>query len=626
MAGFGWYPGTAGPGLEVSGDGQTATRPTDGGGGSYAAMRGVAGRNKGKRYFEIDAGATCSVGVVDTSADLEGALGGGASPLQWGFLLSDGYLYFNQQGGSGSTNKSTGTISPSIMGILIDFDAHRMTVYADGVELFTQALSFAVDTVLYPAVSLGTGDSATLNTTEPFDYPPAVSYVPWDKSDLALGSKVSGTILIEGAPAARLVKAFSYERQPFSVNNQPVTESKPLGQSISDPVTGEYEIILRDGFPRAVFVTAFDDYGRDFEADAAITTGERVHPTTPTGYVYDCTGAGDLPSTEPDPWPTDTEASHLIGTASFDVKPFYRPQVHGPVVPDAVDIDISGAFYRRTLAASSTHQLAVSVTGEVLAWGGNSQGETAVPAGLDNVVSVAAGSNFSLALKADGTVVGWGYNGNGETSIPAGLDDVVQIAAGRNFGVALKVDGTVVAWGGNNYGQLGINGATGIKQVECGAEFVVCVREDGTMQAAGRNFSGTVSSASSRSRVMQVAAYDVHVVIIYFDGTVAAWGYSPYGQNTVPAGLDNVIEVSTGAAHCLALKADGTVVAWGSAYNGSMTIPAVLNGDAAHVFSGYNMSLCLNRSGDIFAFGQNSSGSVADKPTSDALLNVLASV
>ncbi|WP_286694085.1 SPRY domain-containing protein [Spongiibacter sp. UBA1325] len=337
MAGFGWHSSSAGPGVEVSTDKQTLTRPTDGGGGSYASGRGSAGRKKGRRYFEVDVGASCSVGIVDINADLDALLGNGASPSQWGFSLQNGYFYYRDSGTNGSSDKGTGAVAASVIGVLVDFDANTLTLYDDGVELFTESISFAVDTVLYPAASLGTGDSAALNTQEPFQYPPAATHIPWDKSDLALGSKVSGTLLIDGNPAARLLKAFSFERLSFDMDGQTITESRPLGQTVSDATTGDYEIVLRDGFPREVFVVAFDDYGAGFEANAGVIVGNRVHPTTPNGYVYECTGAGDLPSTEPNPWPTDTEASHSIGTASFDAKPFYRPMVHGPITPQAID-------------------------------------------------------------------------------------------------------------------------------------------------------------------------------------------------------------------------------------------------------------------------------------------------
>lgn len=586
MAGFGWYPGNTGPGLEVSGDGQTATRPTDGGGGSYAAIRGSAGRKKGKRYFEIDAGATCSVGVVDAAADLDGALGGGVSALQWGFLLSDGYLYFNQQGGSGSTNMATGTIAPSVIGILIDFDSHKMTVYADGAELFTQALSFAVDTVLYPAVSLGTGDSATINTQDPFEYPPAVTYVPWDKSDLALGSKVSGTIQIEEAPVARLVKAFSYERLPIAINNDPTYESMPLGQSISDPITGEYEIILRDGFPRAVFVTAFDDYGRDFQADAAIATGERVHPTTPSGYVYECTGAGDLPSTEPDPWPTDTEASHLIGTASFDVKPFYRPQIHGPVVPEAVDVDFDGEMWAPTVSANMYYgTVAILADGTVTGWGLASRGNLTSPPGLNSVVQISNNYWHTLVLRNDGSVVAFGANSDGECDVPTGLE-AIAVSTGRNVSFAIRKDGSIAAWGEDDYGLISGAPSGGVfKQVSACQYTAAALRDDGTIVVWGQYLEGVENVPPEATGVVQISVGYAYVLALKADGSVIAWGRNGNGQATPPAITDGV-EVSAGWDCSICRRAGGYIEIWGNTNYNRGILPEGLDGDCVHVSSG----------------------------------------
>ena len=77
----------------------------------------------------------------------------------------------------------------------------------------------------------------------------------------------------------------------------------------------------------------------------------------------------------------------------------------------------------------------------------NTNGQSTVPAGLTNVVSVAGGTAHSLALKADGTVVAWGDNSHGQSTVPTGLTGVMAIAAGAYHSLALTTAGTVVAWG-----------------------------------------------------------------------------------------------------------------------------------------------------------------------------------
>lgn len=146
-------------------------------------------------------------------------------------------------------------------------------------------------------------------------------------------SKVSGVVQVDGAPAQRTVRAFGYNPTPHSLDGETVNLSKSLGHATSDPSTGEYTIDLLAGYGKRIFVVAFDDYGDDFTADMAVAVGDRVHPTTPNGHVWECTSAGTLPSEEPT-WIIDTEAAQLYGTASMIARPFYRPMVHGPVTPE----------------------------------------------------------------------------------------------------------------------------------------------------------------------------------------------------------------------------------------------------------------------------------------------------
>jgi len=151
-------------------------------------------------------------------------------------------------------------------------------------------------------------------------------------------TKVAGTVQIDGAPAARLVRAFTYDSETMTLFNRDVTAPRPLGETTSDPDTGDYELIINSGYTGRVFVVAFDDYGQNFTADMAVDVGDLVHPTTPNGHVFEATSAGTLPATEPT-WIVDTETGQLYGTASMIAVPFYRPMVHGPVMPEVTIIN-----------------------------------------------------------------------------------------------------------------------------------------------------------------------------------------------------------------------------------------------------------------------------------------------
>lgn len=146
-------------------------------------------------------------------------------------------------------------------------------------------------------------------------------------------SSVSGIVLVDAQPAARVVRAYSYYDVAHQIDGVNVSESKSLGQTVSNAANGRYTVNLSGAFDGPVFVVAFDDYGLDFQADNAVSLGDRYHPSVPNGYVYECIGAGSLPSSEPSSWPIDTSVSHAIGSASFEVLPFYRPMVHGPIFP-----------------------------------------------------------------------------------------------------------------------------------------------------------------------------------------------------------------------------------------------------------------------------------------------------
>lgn len=81
-----------------------------------------------------------------------------------------------------------------------------------------------------------------------------------------------------------------------------------------------------------------------------------------------------------------------------------------------------------------------------MSWGSNLYGQTNVPAGLSNVISVAAGNTFSFALTRDGTLAQWGRWGGEGTNLTPYLSNVVALVVSINDVLALKSNGTW--WGG----------------------------------------------------------------------------------------------------------------------------------------------------------------------------------
>jgi len=83
------------------------------------------------------------------------------------------------------------------------------------------------------------------------------------------------------------------------------------------------------------------------------------------------------------------------------------------------------------VAAGFFHSVALKRDGAVVVWGGNGSVKPNVPVEAQSgVVAIAAGYVHTVALKANGTVLAWGTDFEGETAVPAGLSNVVAIAAG----------------------------------------------------------------------------------------------------------------------------------------------------------------------------------------------------
>lgn len=607
MAGSGWDPAGVEAEIAISGDGQTATRTGD---ETFGTVRGIEGRSKGRRYFEISPGdapddSFCSGGFVGAGASLDVDLGTGM-PIAGGWKPASGTFSYSYPGGSG-TRENQPDVSAGVLGILIDFDEKTCTVYRDGAIDWVEPMDIPNDTVLYPAASLYSDTTMTLQTVEPFQFPPAVTFIAWDKPDSALGSRVAGLMEIEGVPVERMLRAFSFERLTFVLDDQTITESKPLGQTVSDPGTGEYEIILRDGFPREVFVVAFDDYGQEFEADVAIVVGDRIHPTAPNGYVYDCVTAGSLPSVEPT-WSTDTGQDQAVGTAEFRPALFYRPAVHGPISPEIIEIGLDIQVMRKTIAMGADFTACVKPDGTVAAWGNNQYGTTDVPAGLTDVVAVACSYYDVFALKSDGTVVGWGRGLNGSQNIPAGLSEVIGISPTGYGCVALKDDGTVVTWGNTS----GSTGATDIAQVASGYDHGIALDSEGAVVTWGDTGNGKRNVPTGLNIATIVSAGMEHSLALSSDGTVYAWGLNGSGQCNVPAGLGGVKDLAGGRFHSAALIDTGEVVMWGTASYGLQSPPEGL-GDVVMISSFYYTMAAVQSDGNIVMWGDNDEG-VADVP------------
>ena len=257
------------------------------------------------------------------------------------------------------------------------------------------------------------------------------------------------------------------------------------------------------------------------------------------------------------------------------------------------------------VAAGGYHTLALKSDGTVVAWGSNSQFQSSIPAGLSGVVAISAGRDHNLALKADGTVVAWGLNSGGQATVPAGLNGIVAISAGASHSMVLKSDGTVVVWGVGNYPPADL---TNVVAISAGERHSLALKSDGTVVAWGNNVSLQSKVPAGLKGVVAISAGESHSVAVKSDGTVVAWGdRENSGLTNIPAGLSDVVAIDAGFEHTIALKADGTVVSFGSFRNAQQFLPTAL-GALTGISTGNNHTLAVKADGTVLAWGRNTYG------------------
>jgi alpha-tubulin suppressor-like RCC1 family protein len=191
----------------------------------------------------------------------------------------------------------------------------------------------------------------------------------------------------------------------------------------------------------------------------------------------------------------------------------------------------------KAISAGSEYSLALTTTGQVLAWGNNLMGQlgtrdtTSEPAPVPAILpphtvvtAVAAGWTTSQVITRSGRVLGWGDGGSGQlgdgstmgslTPVPAMLPPgtrVTGLFAGCFSTVALTAAGKVLAWGNNSKGQLGNNSTksssrpvqarlpagTRVTAISAGCQHVLARTASGRVLAWGSNGEGTVGDGTS---------------------------------------------------------------------------------------------------------------------------------
>ena len=246
------------------------------------------------------------------------------------------------------------------------------------------------------------------------------------------------------------------------------------------------------------------------------------------------------------------------------------------------------------------------------------------------VRSLSSGFRHSALVADNGACYTFGSNDDGalghtkRRTRPETVDSleafsIEQIAAGGRHTVALTKDGMVFTWGASDRGQLGL-----------GLDAMLNGGDGGSDHKFARPQRVRALDGVS---VAQVATGDNHVLALDTSGTVWAWGDNAEGQlgigtfaashSPVPvSGLRGVpiVRVACGSVHSLALSAGGDVYAWGSNRFGQIAqgdVPKKLRPTfieglegkcVVDIACGSEHSVVLTSAGRVVSFGAGSNG------------------
>jgi alpha-tubulin suppressor-like RCC1 family protein len=317
-------------------------------------------------------------------------------------------------------------------------------------------------------------------------------------------------------------------------------------------------------------------------------------------------------------------------------------------------------------AAGIQSSAVVTTSGQLYTFGRNNEGQLGVPtnSGTETpipnpelvslpgasgpVAQVAAGFDHTLALTSTGQLFAFGGNSSGElgrtanetanptptlVNLPGANGATTKVAAGFDHSLALTATGQLLAWGLNSKGQLGIAtnagtmnpnptptlvslpGASGpVTDVAGGGEHTLAVTSTGQLYAFGSNAAGQLGSAANANAnptpalvslpgatgpAVQVAAGIFHSVVLTSTGQVYAFGANQSGElgTTTNSGTENPTPTPT-----------------------LVNLPAA-TGPVVRIAAAYKDSFAVTSTGQLFGFGQNATGTlgtVADSGTSNA--------
>ncbi|XP_036430879.1 probable E3 ubiquitin-protein ligase HERC3 isoform X2 [Colossoma macropomum] len=219
----------------------------------------------------------------------------------------------------------------------------------------------------------------------------------------------------------------------------------------------------------------------------------------------------------------------------------------------------------------------------------------------------------------------------------------------------------MLCWGSSAWGQLGLGDSEsavfeprscrmlngkGLKEVACGGQHSLFLLHDGSVYTCGSNSRGQLGHekpgakpelvvALDAQKIASVACGEAHSLAVNEQGQVFAWGTGDGGQlglGTVEEAVrvprlikklceHRISQVMCGNQHCIALSKDGQLFTWGQNSSGQLGLgkgePSSLSPQPlkslcgiplAQISAGGDHSFALSLSGAVFGWGRNSAG------------------
>jgi alpha-tubulin suppressor-like RCC1 family protein len=289
-----------------------------------------------------------------------------------------------------------------------------------------------------------------------------------------------------------------------------------------------------------------------------------------------------------------------------------------------------------TIAAGSSHSLAIKTNRTLWVWGGNYSGQLGL--GITDFIKcltpsqintdsdwsqIAARTAHTIGIRTNRTLWAWGQNnygqlGDNSTTIrysprKIGIDsDWVALSAGDYHSLGIRTNGSIWAWGANWHGQLGlgnsiekhiptqIGSATDWSDITAGISDTLALKTNGTLWAWGWNNDGqlglgdsgidrnTPTQLGTGSDWTTLAAGYYHTFGFKTNGILWSWGKNQYGQlglgdttnRNIPTQVitdTGWITITGGQYYNLGIKSNGTLWAWGNNGYGNLGLGDTIN-------------------------------------------------